>query len=126
MKVSKSKNFTESEYECPHCSKCEMDASFVLMLEKLRVRFREPIILNSAYRCERRNKDVGGVPASAHTKGCAVDIKISGDKAYILMDMALDLEFSGIGVKQHGDYNKRFVHLDNLTGEKRPRIWTYK
>ncbi len=36
--------------------------------------------------------------------------------------------FSGIGLRQHGDYKGRFVHLDDLsnaTGRPRPWIWTY-
>ena len=34
---------------------------------------------------------------------------------------------TGIGIKQHGPHNKRFIHLDNLDNSTHPRptIWSY-
>lgn len=103
-----------------------MDEGLVGMLEELRGKINKPIILNSAWRCNAHNHAVGGVPGSAHTKGQAVDIRISGADAYVMLDYAFEVGFSGIGIKQHGNHNQRFIHLDNMDGNKRPRVWSYK
>jgi uncharacterized protein YcbK (DUF882 family) len=39
-----------------------------------------PFVINSAYRCEKHNAKVGGVPGSAHTNGLAVDLAAHGSR----------------------------------------------
>ena len=53
----------------------------------------EPLIINSGFRSEAVNKDVGGAKESNHLSGCAVDIKCLGIEqairyAAILLDIA--------------------------------------
>ena len=53
----------------------------------------DPIIINSGYRSEAVNKAVGGVKASNHLTGCAVDVRVSGLEqalryAVILLDIS--------------------------------------
>ena len=86
---------------------------------------KPPLNLSSAYRCKIHNKVVGGVEDSPHPLGRGVDIPISGLYAYTLLTIAISVGFTGIGIRQHGDWSKRFIHLDNFTHDKRPRIWTY-
>jgi hypothetical protein len=55
-----------------------------------------------------------------HSRGIAVDIAIQGPEAVRLLDLALELGFTGIGVQQKGD--GRFLHLDT---RDTPAIWSY-
>ena len=52
------------------------------VLEPLRVAMGKPIKISSGYRCEKLNKEVGGVYNSQHLKGQAADIDIQGDMAF--------------------------------------------
>jgi hypothetical protein len=60
----------------------------------------------------------------------AVDIGVYGDRAHAVIGEAYALGFTGIGVRQHGPTDRRFIHLDTLTPEvaerfPRPTIWSY-
>ena len=118
--------FTTKELECPCCKKEGMDAFFMEKLVKFRVEMGFPFSINSGFRCELHNSEVGGAKSSAHLKGRAVDINIRGEHALILIEQARSYGFSGIGVKQKG--TNRFIHIDDLEGSEtqpRPWIWTY-
>ena len=72
------RHFFATEFRC----KCgcgagieQMHPDLLMMLDELRDRAGIPLVLSSAYRCEAHNRKVGGVNASAHTRGYAVDIK---------------------------------------------------
>jgi zinc D-Ala-D-Ala carboxypeptidase len=98
-------------------------------LEKLRIKFNTPMIITSAYRHPAHNMAIGGARHSAHTKGQAVDVSVSGKDALRLVRLALEQGMTGIGVAQRGPHDKRFIHLDDLedTHETpRPWIWSYK
>lgn len=122
-------HFRSTELMCRcGCGKYEMDAGFMEILEELRVAWNMPIHLSSAYRCKEYDNDISN-GSGAHTTGRAVDVIVYGTDAYRLLALALDLGFTGIGARQHGVHNRRFVHLDNLPQSKdrnRPWIWTYK
>ena len=45
------------------------------ILQPIRDKWHEPIIINSGYRCERLNDIVGGSKTSQHLKGEAADIR---------------------------------------------------
>ena len=58
-----------------------------MVLDPLRRLYGHPIKINSCYRCEKLNKQVGGVSNSWHLKGNAADIHIaSAAEAKILFD----------------------------------------
>ena len=122
------KYFTEDELKCKGTSECSMDSSFMGKLISLREVYNKPIHLSSAYRSKEYNDKVGGVPNSPHTHGKAVDILASGQDAYKIMTVALQLGFTGIGVSQKGPHDKRFIHIDtmeNSSSSPRPTIWSY-
>lgn len=50
------------------------------VLQKIRDAFGRSIVVNSAFRCEKLNKAVGGASNSDHKFGCAADIESVGDK----------------------------------------------
>ena len=114
------KYFSRKELQCPcGCNQCDMDDMFLERLDMLRYRFNQPIRLNSAYRCEKHNESVGGVPNSSHTKGLAVDIRAGTQEKYFILKHALALGFQGVGIA------KTFIHLDDKLESPRPNVWTY-
>lgn len=133
MNQTEYKYFSPNELKCK-CGKCdstghEMDDNFMQRLVMLRMQFNRPIIITSAYRCPSYNSEISDTGEKGpHSRGKAVDIKIYGTLAYALVEMAYELSFTGIGVKQRGPMDERFVHLDTCTHEEvgtRPWIWSY-
>lgn len=50
------------------------------ILDPLREKYGEPIIITSGYRCEKLNTAVGGAKSSQHRLGQAADIRTVSDK----------------------------------------------
>ena len=78
-------------------------------LEELRLRYNEPIIINSGYRSPAVNKLAGGAVGSNHLTGCAVDIRCAGKEqmiryAAILLDIAdgTKQDYDELLLEQHG------------------------
>ena len=107
----------------------QMDPVFMNRLEELRLTHNKPLRLTSAYRCPNHNGKVSRTGRNGpHTTGMAVDIQIAGEDAFELVHAAIGHGFSGLGIKQHGAYERRYIHLDTIrrdSGAPRPRIWTY-
>jgi uncharacterized protein YcbK (DUF882 family) len=87
-----SKYFTEAEMEChgDDCcgNTCAMDSSFMALLDKVRDEIGQPMHVNSGFRCNIHNHEIGGVPNSWHTKGMAADCYVSRGKLSTLKDIA--------------------------------------
>lgn len=112
--------FSTGELECHHCQACWMDEQFMTALVKVRVQYRKPMILTSAYRCAEHNSAVSNGPTGPHVAGRAVDIKVYGPDAVSIIELGLRHGLIGIGVSQKGPIATRFIHLDNM----RRRIWS--
>lgn len=115
------KFFTPAEMQCKHTGECRMDPAFMQRLERLRERYGKPLVVTSGYRAPSHPVEArkpGG--PGMHSRGIAVDIAIQGPEAVRLLDLALELGFTGIGVQQKGD--GRFLHLDT---RDTPAIWSY-
>lgn len=75
------KYFRKEEFECRDGCQMpsEVRANIVALVENVldpvRERLAKPIIVNSGYRCPKRNLKVGGVKNSQHMKGEAADIR---------------------------------------------------
>ena len=122
------KYFARAELACKHTGKCEMDPAFMERLIRLRERFNRPLIVTSGYRDKSHPAEQGKETSGAHTQGRAVDIQIQGADALRLIGLAIDLGFTGFGLKQHGPQLQRFVHLDTAPAaamQPRPTIFTY-
>ena len=118
-------HFSHYELECSCCHEVKMDTRFMELLEAMRVIWDKPMKVTSGYRCDRHNAMVSSTGNQGpHVQGKAVDINVYGESAYALVDLALTVGFTGIGVKQSGDLSKRFIHLD-IIDNPRPRIWSY-
>lgn len=86
------------------------------ILQPIRDKFGEPLIVTSGFRCEKLNKAVGGSKTSQHCKGEAADIHTVSDTIKDnkkLFDLVLDMIKKGeITVGQLIDeYNYNWVHV---------------
>ena len=121
--------FTEAEFACSHCRQEQMQQEFITALDKIRREFGKPIIVSSGYRCPEYNAQISSTgERGPHTTGWAVDIAIAGAEAHALIDLALSHLVTGVGIKQHGPFEGRFIHLDMLKSEgnrNRPWVWSY-
>lgn len=121
--------FTKLEMQCRcGCGALPM-VKFMRKLDTIRGLAGFPFIVSSGARCAAYNATVSGsAKDSPHTWLRAADILIAGEKAYILVKLAISHGFTGIGVSQTGDVRKRFIHLDDLESDAkhfRPLIWNY-
>ena len=114
------KYFKKGEFSCPHCGRNEMDADFMVRLDEAREKAGVPFRINSGFRCEEHNQQVGGKPDSAHTKGLAADIKAttSGDRFAILQAL-YSLGFVRVGIA------KTFIHVDADPEKPQDMTWVY-
>lgn len=115
-KTQLSKNFKVNEFSCQGkgcCSKVLIDEKLVDYLQKIRDHFGVAVSINSAYRCAKHNKSVGGTSGSNHTKGMAADIVVKGVRP---ADVAKYCETIGIlGIGLYGSSDGNFVHIDTRT-----------
>lgn len=127
MKLSK--NFSLSEFECKAGCKMPKDVfqnvqALAIHLQTFRDIFNEPITINSAYRCEEKNRSVGGSKTSQHLLGKAADITIKG---YTPDEVADKIELlhsenrsrtNGLGrydTFTHVDIRQNYARWDNRT-----------
>jgi len=106
------------------------ESDFLDLLERLRAAFGRPIPIVSGYRTPAHNVEVSATASSfgPHTLGLAADIAVHGPAAFELLQHALALGFTGIGVAQKGPVASRYLHLDmapNRPDAPRPLIWSY-
>ncbi len=129
MRKTVSKFFTyegDPMLACPCCGDKGMALVFLRKLDKIREEYGKPMIVSSGYRCAKYNASMSSTGfCGPHTTGRAVDICVSRGDALSLVKIALDNGITGLGVNQKGSYNKRIIHLDDLSGNVRPWIWSY-
>jgi len=124
MKIKKgsniqlTKNFNSNEIDCKcnykSCTHTLIDLEHIVELQQAREELG-PLKINSGYRCERHNKDVGGSPTSQHLLGTATDI-IS--RTINPKDLADKLEyFTGLG------RYKTFTHIDSRELDGKVARW---
>ena len=111
-------NFKIEEFACPCCGANKMQNSTMIALDLARDILKEPIILNSAYRCERHNKEVSGSITSSHLTGYAADIQVksSGYRYEILTALR------NVGFNRFGIYST-FVHVDSDPNKTKNVTW---
>ena len=123
--------FQKSEFDCKcGCGNNDMNPVFLKKLDDMRSRFDFPFIVTSGYRCPEYNNRISQTGRHGpHTTGRAVDLHLFGHKAFLIIQQgSLGGWFSGLGLKQKGAYESRFIHLDDLEASDdrfRPTVWTY-
>ena len=120
--------FSEDELRCKGTDEINMDEEFMKKLIALRRELNQYMKIISGYMHIAYGDVIGTTRDSPHLLGKAVDIACHGKKAYNIIRIGIENGFTGIGVKQHGEKEDRFVHLDTMkNGEiSRPMFWSYK
>ena len=98
-------------------------------LDSLRDHLGFPFRVTSGHRCPKHNDFVSSTGLDGpHTKAQAADIAVYGSRALMLVSQAVRFGMTGVGLKQTGGAEGRFIHLDNLPSadkRARPWMWTY-
>lgn len=114
------KYFTLEEFRCPCCGENKTDILFIERLDHAREHTDIPFKILSGYRCEKHNKEVGGVIDSAHTKGLAADIACTNSyQRWKIIDALKLVGFRRIGIA------KTFIHVDEDMSKPLDVIWVY-
>lgn len=107
------KDFSRKEFRCrcgrKDCDAAPIDMKLVTALQALRDLIGVPIIINSAVRCVRHNRRVGGVRNSRHLEGIAADIycpELSPKELAKFAAMIPEFDKGGIGLYDWG------IHVD--------------
>ena len=88
---SRYRNISWNEWSCSHSGKCVVDKDFLDRLQALRTKLGFPLIITSGYRSETHPVEAKKKKLGAHTTGKAVDIKISGHRAFELVSACVSL-----------------------------------
>lgn len=112
--------FSRKEEWCPCCKQGGLLPDFRDKLNQAREIAGIPFVLNSAFRCESHNKDVGGSCTSSHLVGCAVDIRCTDSRdRYLILNALIQVGFNRIGIA------KTFIHVDDDLTKPSGVIWAY-
>lgn len=69
-------HFNLTEFQCPCCHTVKLHPELLRRAVRLRDAWERPVVINSAYRCEKHNIRVGGVTDSRHKLGRALDVRV--------------------------------------------------
>lgn len=112
------KNFKLKEFECK-CGKCVLPKEKIveivvlaIVLQKLRDYVQMPIKINSGYRCNFHNQQVGGVQNSYHMRAKAADIScglFKGSHLHTIVSVLMSRDMlPALFVKEY----ENFIHID--------------
>lgn len=127
------KNFKAYEFACHGsdcCSTTKIDEKLVAYIQMIRDHFDKPVYVNSAYRCAKHNKKVGGSSSSCHVKGTAADIRVKDVPPTEVAKYAESIGILGIGLYETA-VDGYFVHIDTRTkkffwyGQKQAKRTTF-
>ena len=114
------KYFRPKEFVCPCCGRQKMDEGFMRWLDDVREEAGVPFVISSGWRCERHNKQIGGVAGSAHCKGIAADIVTPGaEKRYRILRALIVKGARRIGI------GPSFIHVDLDKTKPQRVVWLY-
>lgn len=119
--------FGPEQFECKcGCGASLMEPRFIRALVALRDGLGIPLKVTSGFRCDAYQDRVGRSSIyRPHTLGLAADFAIHGEDAMLLIAYGIELGLEGVGIKQSGPRDSRFVHLDNFKRPNGRAIWTY-
>ena len=114
------RNFTDDEFKCSCCHKEKMDRNFVARLQTAREIAGAPFHINSGWRCQEHNDEVGGAKGSSHLTGHAADIRAAtSQKRFVIVNALREAGFERIGIA------KTFVHVDDDAAKSQRVMWLY-
>lgn len=113
-------HFTISEFTCPCCGVVNMDGEFLEMLDKAREIANIRFDVNSGFRCQKHNAEIGSKPNSAHTTGHAADIKcLTSRNRFLMINALLKVGFLRIEISDN------YLHVDNDRTKPAEVIWLH-
>ena len=116
--MSDFKYFKLEDFDCQETGENEMSTEFIQRLDGLRSVCGFPFIVTSGYRSPNHSIEAKKERPGQHAQGIAADIKVvGGAQRRLLVEKALDMGFTGVGV------DKNFVHVDIRTTT--PVLWVY-
>ena len=105
------KYFKLQEFACPCCGQVHINSGLVVLLDGARGMAGHPFKINSGWRCQKHNAEVGGVTTSRHLIGCAADVACP-DKMIFARFADVMREFFGLPNYECKLYSDRnFVHV---------------
>ncbi len=104
------KYFSPGEFQCKCGCGCDtqVDPALLRLADTVRQHFDAPCIVSSGIRCEKHNKNVGGVSGSRHLTGKAMDFRIKGRSAVETLAFVQSLPV----VRYAYAIDKNYVHMD--------------
>ena len=111
---------------CSDCGENKMDREFLRQLQRLENKCSFNFKVNSGYRCEIKNRKVGGSRTSAHLKGLAVDISdiaLSSNQKERFIGLARE---SNYFTKVIAYYDSDHFHIEKQYGNSFIYKKTYK
>jgi uncharacterized protein YcbK (DUF882 family) len=102
-------------FKCKCCGVNKINETFATKILNLciAVRLRPEEVITSGYRCDARNKSVGGVKNSSHLTGNAADIKCNNSfERYVIIQESIRLGLCSFGVSD------TFIHIDSRPGRQ--------
>lgn len=95
------------------------------VLEKVRLNYNKPVIINSGYRCPALNKVIGGAKNSQHMTGQAADIEVPGiDNKFLFNWIRDNLQFDQLILEYYKDGipDSGWVHVSWNSNTNRRQI----
>lgn len=112
--------FKNEEFNCPCCNEHHIDFDTIDKLISARTYAGIPFVINSGWRCEKHNAEVGGKDTSSHLYGKAIDIKAVGSRnRYLIIYGLIHAGFNRIGIA------KTFIHADTDHNKDDKVVWLY-
>ena len=108
------KYFKREEFRCKcggkYCSgfPAEPSRKLVKLADGIREHYNAPIIVSSGVRCTTHNANVGGVAASRHLSGLAMDFTVKGKSS----DEVLEYVWKQPEVRYAYKIDANYVHMD--------------
>lgn len=113
-------HFNLTEFACPCCSGNNIQAGFVEQLQKARAIARVAFKIDSGWRCEAHNTQVGGEAQSSHMAGWAADIACPTPGVYFqVLNAVIRAGFNRIG------RGRDYIHVDCDPNKPANVSWPY-
>jgi len=123
------KSFSPYEMACRGDGSLKVVKDFMDILQAIRDECGFALTVASGYRSPAYNLEVSDTGANGpHTTGRAADIRVWGEQAHKLLQVAMKHEITGIGISQKSSPMARYIHLDicdNTVATPRPGLWSY-
>ena len=117
-------NFSPSELMCKcGCGDLQMEDDFLDSLQGIRDEVG-PMAITSGYRCPKHPIEAAKTSPGSHAQGVGADVGTEGEQAFLIVAHSISYGMEGIGISQR-EGQPRFIHLDQLIAEYRPRIFGY-